>query len=65
MLKTATALITTLGLLLTPALTAGPGPCAVGPGCSAPEPSAVPELGLCLVAIAVGYWLWRRNKKPI
>ena len=68
MLKATTTRIATFVLVLIPALmaqTAKPLPCATAVGCAAPEPSAVPELGLCLAGIAVGCWLWRRTRKPI
>jgi len=68
--KTTTSLTTALGLLLAPALSGQtaspkPSPCRTAVGCSVPEPSPVPELGLCLAGIGLGYWLCRQNKKPI
>lgn len=66
MLKTPTKLIIAFGLLLAPLLaTPQPTPCPTARGCGLPEPSAVPELSLCLAGIAVAYWLLSRNRKPI
>jgi hypothetical protein len=67
MRKTAAKVISTLGLLAIPALNAAPvsSVCASAVPCKAPEPSAVPELCLSLAAIGIGYWLWRRSRKPV
>jgi len=69
MRKAAATLITTFGLLLAPALIGQvkptPRPCAAAIPCGVPEPSAVPELALCLAGIGIGYWLWRQNRKPV
>ena len=71
MLKNTTTLMVTLGLLVAPVLIGGPRvppnrpnpPCARN--CAAPEPSAIPELALCLAGISAGYWFLRRSKKPV
>jgi len=69
MRNTATRLIMVCGLLLAPAMamaqTPKPTPCATAVGCGIPEPSAVPEFGLCLSGIVVGCWLLSLNRKRI
>ena len=69
MRNTVTRMLLVFGLLLAPSMaTAGsttPTPCSTAVGCKVPEPSAVPEFGLCLAGIVVGCWLLSLNRKPI
>jgi hypothetical protein len=64
-LKTAATMIASLSLFLAP-VTAGATPCpSTRANCAVPEPSAIPEMGLLLAAIAVGFWLFSRTRKPV
>jgi hypothetical protein len=68
------ALVMGLGLMLAPGLFANPGgvpncptpsngaPCRTS---AVPEPSAIPELLLCLAVTASGLLFWRRNRQSV
>jgi hypothetical protein len=63
-MKTARATVISLGAMLAPTLFATiPCSTATLKPCSLPEPSAIPELVLCLTVTGIGFLLWRRNRK--
>jgi hypothetical protein len=67
-MKTARTLIIGLGLMAAPGLFGAPtcGPHTTDTKCvSAPEPSVVPELVLCLSVTASGFLFWRWNRKSL
>jgi predicted cobalt transporter CbtA len=59
-MKIVRASVIGLGVILAPGLFGAP-PCVT---CNVPEPSAIPELVLCLTVTVVSFLLWRRNRKP-
>ena len=59
-MKTARAIVMGLGVMLAPGLFAAPA-CAVN--CPVPEPSAIPELVLCLAVTGISFLIWSRSRK--
>jgi hypothetical protein len=60
--KIAPALVMGLGLMLAPGLFA----CTSGvpcPSSAVPEPSAIPELVLCLAVTGFSFLFWRRKRQ--
>jgi hypothetical protein len=63
-MKIGSVLVVAMGIILAPRLFAGlcastPCPAAV------PEPSAIPELVLCLTVTGGSFLLWRRNRRSL
>jgi hypothetical protein len=73
-LRNARKLVVVMGLILVPGLFADPGgvpncpPTSNDPACKASvaEPSAIPELVLCLAVTGSSFLLlWRRNRRAV